>query len=273
MRQVPIKITDLKRKKQQQEKITVITCYDYSAARIAAACTGLHCVLVGDSVAMVVHGFANTVMATMEMMVLHTEAVARGIREQLIIADLPFLAHRASQAETIANVRRLLHAGAHAIKIEGGDAHTCATIAHLTISGVPVIGHIGLTPQSILQLGSYKVQGKKKEQADQLLQQAQDLAAAGCAALVLECVPEQLAKTITDSLSIPTIGIGAGVHTDGQVLVWHDLLGLQDEVTPKFAKQFTAGKQELLSAVQTYINQVQQRQFPTPAHSFSAEES
>ena len=262
-----MKITDFKRKKERQEKISMLTCYDYPSARIIAE-TNLDCVLVGDSVAMVVHGHESTVMATMEMMILHTQAVARGLKHQLIISDLPFLCHRVSQANTVKNVRKLLQAGAAAIKIEGGDKDTCETIAYLVSAGIPIIGHIGLTPQSILKLGSYKVQGKNDAQAADLLLQAKQLEAAGCSALVIECVPQSLAKTITDALAIPTIGIGAGVVTDGQVLVWHDMLGIQDDFKPKFLKQYAQSKDIMQLAIDAYDNQVKAALFPTMEHAF-----
>ena len=262
-----MKIHDFKRKKQQKTKISMLTCYDYPSARTVAE-SSIDCVLVGDSVAMAVHGYATTIMATMEMMVMHTQAVARGLGPQFLIADLPFLGHRVSRADTISNVRQLLQAGAHAIKIEGGDEDTCQTIAYLVAAGIPVIGHIGLTPQSVHQLGGYKVQGKEPEQATHLIQQAKNLELAGCFALVLECIPQLLAKVITDTLTIPTIGIGAGVETDGQVLVWHDLLGLQTEFKPKFLKQYAQGKELLLAAINTYATQVQKAEFPAVEHAF-----
>ncbi|KTD01619.1 3-methyl-2-oxobutanoate hydroxymethyltransferase [Fluoribacter gormanii] len=262
-----MKIHDFKRKKDEQQKISMITCYDYPSACIVAE-SNIDCVLVGDSVAMAVHGHETTVTATMEMMILHTQAVARGLNQQFLISDLPFLCHKSSLSHTVENVKRLLQAGAQAVKIEGADADTCQTISHLVNAGVPVIGHIGLTPQSIHQLGGFKIQGKNQEQAEQLLQQAHQLEAAGCFALVIECVPQQLALTITESLSIPTIGIGAGFHTDGQVLVWHDMLGLQTEFNPKFVKRYLQGKELLLGALNAYAQQVQQVNFPTAEHSF-----
>lgn len=262
-----MKITDLLRKKQRGEKITMLTCYDYPSARIVAE-SKLDCVLVGDSVAMVVHGHPTTVMATMDMMVLHTEAVARGITHQLIVSDLPFLCHRHSQTETVSNVRRLMQAGAQAIKIEGGDTDTCQSIRFLVTAGIPVIGHIGLTPQSVCQLGGYKVQGKNDADAARLLDEALRLEQAGCAAIVIECVPQQLAATITAALTIPVIGIGAGLSTDGQVLVWHDMLGLQDEFKPKFMKQYASGKNLLLNGINEYVQQVQNSEFPAPEHAF-----
>lgn len=266
-KRLSMKIHDFKRMKEKKSKISMLTCYDYPSARILAE-SNVDCVLVGDSVAMAVHGFDTTIMATMDMMLLHTQAVARGIGSKFLITDLPFLEHRVSNAQTIHNIQRLLQAGAQAIKIEGGDQHTCETIQYLVDCGVPIVGHIGLTPQSVHQLGGYKVQGKNDKDATALLEQAQALEKAGCFAVVIECVPQQLAKKITDSLSIPTIGIGAGVHTDGQVLVWHDALGLQDEFKPKFLKNYASGKEILLEAINKYATQVQQAEFPTIEHSF-----
>lgn len=253
--------------RKNKEKITVLTCYDYPSARIIAD-SSLDCVLIGDSVAMTVHGHSSTIMADMDMMVMHTAAVARGIGKQFVVADLPFLCHRGSRASTIDNVKRLAQAGAHALKIEGGDEDSCATITHVITSGVPVMGHIGLTPQSVLQLGGYKVQGRSDDQALKILDQARRLEAAGCFALVLECVPQPLAKLITAELSIPTIGIGAGSDTDGQVLVWHDFLGLYSDLNCRFVKKFADSKTVFDDAIQCYISEVQQKQFPTKEHAF-----
>lgn len=262
-----MKIHDFKRKKEQKKKIGMVTCYDYPSARIIAE-SKIDVVLAGDSVAMAVHGHETTLMANMEMMLLHTSAVARGLGQQFLVSDLPFLCHRASQAETIHHVRSLLQAGAKGIKIEGGDADTCKTIAHLVHSGVPVMGHIGLMPQAVHQLGGYRVQGRNQENAERLLTEARALQAAGCFALVIECVPAALAARITEVLEIPTIGIGAGNGTDGQVLVWHDLLGLQTELQPKFVKQYLQGKTLMLDAINQYVNQVQSTHFPSPEHAF-----
>lgn len=261
-----MKLHDFARKKNK-EKITVLTCYDYPCAKLIAE-TQLDCILVGDSVAMAVHGHHSTVMADMDMMVMHTAAVARGLGRQFLIADLPFLCHRSALSSTMDNVKRLVQAGAHALKIEGGDLHTCETIAHIITSGIPVIGHIGLTPQSVLQLGGYKIQGRSESKAAELLQQAQQLQAAGCCALVLECIPAPLAKSITSSLHIPTIGIGAGSDTDGQVLVWHDFLGLHSDLNCSFVKQYADGKRVFHDAINRYAMEVQQGQFPTLEHSF-----
>jgi len=262
-----MRIHDFKRKKEQQTKISMLTCYDYPSACTIAE-SNIDCVLVGDSVAMAVHGHNSTIMATMEMMVLHTAAVARGLSKHFLISDLPFLAHRGSIDTILQNVKQLLQAGAEAIKVEGADDEVCQTISYLVTAGIPVMGHIGLTPQSIHQLGGYKIQGKEQEQAALLLRQAARLEAAGCFALVIECVPQHVAKSITESLTIPTLGIGAGVHTDGQVLVWHDMLGLQTDFNPRFIKQFSEGKKVLLGAINAYADEVQQANFPTTEHSF-----
>jgi 3-methyl-2-oxobutanoate hydroxymethyltransferase len=262
-----MKIHDFKRKKEEQQKISMITCYDYPSACIVAE-SNIDCVLVGDSVAMAVHGYETTIMATMEMMILHTQAVARGLKQQFLISDLPFLSHKASLTQTVDHVTKLLQAGAHAVKIEGANEDTYHTISHLVNAGVPVMGHIGLTPQSIHQLGGYKIQGKNQEQAENLIRQAQQLEAAGCFALVIECVPHSLTPKISHSLNIPTIGIGAGSSTDGQVLVWHDMLGLQTEFNPKFVKRFLQGKGLILDALNAYVHQVQQVSFPTAEQSF-----
>ncbi len=262
-----MKLHDFKRKKQQQNKITMLTCYDYPSARTIAD-SNIDCVLVGDSVAMVIHGHDNTIMADMDMMRLHTSAVARGLSGQFLVSDLPFLCHRTSLADTVQNVKQLLQAGAHGVKIEGGDADVINTISHLVTSGVPVMGHIGLTPQSVLQLGGYKIQGRQQNEAELLIQQAQALEAAGCFALVIECVPSPLAKKITDSIHIPTIGIGAGIETDGQVLVWHDMLGLQTEFKPRFVKHFAKGKAYLLAGINAYTDDVQKAHFPSLDHAF-----
>ena len=262
-----MKIQDFKRKKQETSKISMVTCYDYPSACTIAE-SNVDCVLVGDSVAMAVHGHKTTLMATMDMMILHTQAVARGLEKQFLVTDLPFLSHKISLAHTMEDVKRLMQAGAHAIKIEGADPDTCHTISYLVDAGIPVMGHIGLTPQSIHQLGGYKIQGKNQEQADRLILQAKSLEKAGCFALVIECVPQLLSKMISESLSIPTIGIGAGSKTDGQVLVWHDMLGLQNSFNPKFVKQFAQGKELLLKALNDYVSQVENEQFPANEHSF-----
>lgn len=261
-------IHELKRKKAAREKICVLTCYDYPSAKIIND-TSIDAVLVGDTLAMTVHGHESTVTATMEMMVLHTKAVKRGLENKLLIADMPFLSYQGSLGETFKNVKALMQAGAHAVKLEGANDALCETIKTITSAGVPVIGHIGLTPQSVHQLGGYKVQGRESNEADALLNSANTLEAAGCFAIVLECVPESLGRHITENLTIPTIGIGAGPHTDGQVLVWHDLLGLQTECNPKFVKQFIDGKTTLTEAINSYASEVKSQDFPTSEHSYA----
>lgn len=262
-----MRLEDFKKKKLNQNKISMLTCYDYPSACIVAE-SQINCVLVGDSVAMTIYGHNNTIMATMEMMVMHTEAVARGIGKKFLVSDLPFLSYRESINHTVANVKRLMQAGAKAIKLEGGDDDICETIHHLVTSGIPIMGHIGLTPQSVMQLGGYKIQGRTKNKADSLLQQAKKLENAGCFALVIECVPANLAEEITNSLTIPTIGIGAGLKTDGQVLVWHDLLGIQSDFKLSFVKQFANTKNSFLEAINSYAAEVQSLEFPTLQHTF-----
>lgn len=262
-----MKATDFKGKKLRGEKISMLTCYDYPSAKLAGETT-LDCLLVGDSVAMAVHGFSSTVAATLDMMVMHTQAVSRGLGSQFLISDLPFLSYRGTLTDTILATKRLMQAGAHAIKLEGGDAHACETIQYLTQAGIGVIGHIGLTPQSVHQLGGYTVQGRKTHDATRLCEEAKALEKAGCLALVLECLPSSLAQSITQDLNIPTIGIGAGIHTDGQVLVWHDILGLQTAFKPKFLKYYSQLAPMIQDALNTFHQEVTGLHFPTPEYSY-----
>ncbi|EKD71771.1 MAG: hypothetical protein ACD_46C00103G0012 [uncultured bacterium] len=259
-------VLDFYRKKNAGEKISVITCYDYTSARIIAH-TSADCVLVGDSVAMTMHGYKDTLSASLEMMCFHTSAVSRGIGNKFIVTDLPFLSYRKSLDENLSAVQMIVHAGAQAVKLEGAQGNL-DLIRHLTESGVPVMGHLGLTPQFIHVLGGYKVQGKTQESAIKLKEDALRLQEAGCFSLVLECVPRQLAKEITASLSIPTIGIGAGVDTDGQVLVFQDLLGMNAEFSPKFVKKFVNGFDVLKDGINAYVAEVQSGVFPHAEHSF-----
>lgn len=262
-----MKVHHFLQKKQIKEKIRMVTCYDYAFARIVDA-TEIDCVLVGDSLSMMIYGCTDTTQATMEMMVAHTRAVARGLTKKFIIGDMPFLSYRKSIADSMNNVERLIQAGAHAIKLEGAEGNL-ELIAHIVQSGIPVMGHLGLTPQFIHQLGGYKVQGKQASHADQLLRQAQKLEQAGCFAIVLECVPWHVGKTVSGSLAIPTIGIGAGPYTDGQVLVLHDLLGLQRELLPKFSKPYTNSFQSCVDALNSYATEVKECVFPElEKHSF-----
>ena len=254
-------IPDFARHKQAQQKIAMITCYDYASARILNA-TDVDCLLVGDSLAMTMHGHPSTVHATLDMMALHTAAVARGAPDKLIVSDLPFLSYRKSLADTMESVQRLMTAGATAVKLEGIDGHA-DWVRHITQSGVPVVGHLGMLPQSVHAVGGYHVQ-----RDDDLLRQAKELEAAGACAIVLECVPLTLSKTITEALAIPTIGIGAGMHTDGQVLVWQDMLGLDTQFTPKFLRRYLDGKAQVQAAVNRYTADVHNGTFPSEAESY-----
>ncbi|MGB6976297.1 MAG: 3-methyl-2-oxobutanoate hydroxymethyltransferase [Gammaproteobacteria bacterium] len=253
-------VLDFQKMKEQGQPITMVTCYDFSFAKIIEE-TDIDCVLVGDSSAMVMHGHDNTTAATVAMITAHTQAVTRGLRNKFIIADLPFLSYRQSRSETCTVVAEMLRAGAQAIKLEGATGNL-AIIRHLVQSGVPVMGHLGLTPQFIHALGGHKVQGRDEKTAENLLQQAQALERAGAFALVLECIPQLLAKRISESLSIPTIGIGAGPHTDGQVLVLQDLLGLQCNTKPKFLKTYLNGFSLVQNALNDYVKDVKNRQYP-----------
>jgi 3-methyl-2-oxobutanoate hydroxymethyltransferase len=253
-------VLDFQKMKQLRQPITMVTCYDFCFAKIIET-TDVDCVLVGDSSAMVMHGHDNTTAATVPMIVAHTQAVARGLRNKFLIADLPFLSYRQSRSETCNVVAEMIRAGAQAIKLEGVTGNL-ATIRHLVQSGIPVMGHIGLTAQFIHLLGGHKVQGKDEKAAENLLQQAQALERAGVFALLLECIPQTLAKRITESLTIPTIGIGAGPHTDGQVLVLHDLLGLQKDIKPKFLKTYLDGFSLAQTALNNYVQEVKNRQYP-----------
>ena len=259
-------ICDFQAKKTSGEKITVVTCYDFTSAAILDK-TSIDCLLVGDSLAMTMHGFRDTIAATTDMMALHTAAVSRGAKNKFIVGDMPFLSFRSSLNENIAAVRALMQAGAHAVKLEGAKGNT-EFISHLVHSGVPVMGHIGLTPQFLHQLGGYKVQGKTEESAKLLLEEAMVLEKAGCFALVLECVPAAVAKNITKKLNIPTIGIGAGAETDGQVLVFQDLLGLNADFSPKFVRKFMDGTTLITQAIEDYAQSVKTKEFPSREHCY-----
>ena len=251
--------------------LTMITAYDYAFAKIFDQ-AGIDMILVGDSLGNVILGYSSTLPVTMEDMIHHTKAVTRACSRTLVVADMPFMSYQVSTKQALINAGRLVkEAGAHAVKLEGG-AEITATIEKLVQSGIPVIGHLGLTPQSVNQLGGFKVQGKTLSAAQKILQDAQALATAGVFALVLECIPHQLALKITESVNIPTIGIGAGNNCDGQVLVCNDLLGLNTEFTPKFVKKYRNLQQEIFTATQEYINDVQTRTFPATEHTFSMQD-
>lgn len=261
-------ILDFDKMKVQNQKISMVTCYDYSSARILAD-TRINCLLVGDSVAMTMHGFSDTLSATLEMMCLHTAAVKRGAKNKFIVADMPFLSYRRSLSESVTAAGALMQAGAQAVKLESAKGNL-TLIQHLVESGIPVMGHLGLTPQFVNALGGYKVQATRKQEADQLKQEALQLQEAGCFALVLECVPAGLAKEVSQSLRIPTIGIGAGADTDGQVLVWQDLLGMNVDFQPKFVKNYLQGAALIKESIEAYITSIKTGEFPSDEHSFNA---
>lgn len=259
-------ILTFKQRKQDRQKISMVTCYDHWSAKILNDCD-VDCLLVGDSLAVVMHGFDSTVHATIEMMELHVAAVARGAPNKFIVADMPFLSCSKGLAVAMDNVHRLIDAGAHAVKIEG-EAHQVDIIRHIVEAGVPVMGHLGLTPQSIHNLGGHKVQGKDERRAAGLVEASRALERAGCFAVVLECVPVKLGSCITRAVSIPTIGIGAGPHTDGQVLVLHDLLGVNPDFTPKFLRRYADSGTMIRQAVDHYHADVVEQAFPTLQESY-----
>jgi 3-methyl-2-oxobutanoate hydroxymethyltransferase len=260
-------ILDIKKMKKQGEKIAMLTAYDFGMASILDN-SDVDILLIGDSLGMVILGYDSTLPVTMEDMIRHTQAVVRGSSKALVVADMPFLSYQVSQETAIANAGRFLkEANAQAVKLEGGREY--ADVVHkMTYAGIPVMGHLGLTPQSVHQMGGYKVQGKNDEAAEIIMQDAKILEEAGAFSLVLECVPEKLAADITAVLSIPTIGIGAGVHCDGQVLVVNDMLGIYDKITPKFVKKYANLNLEIKKAVKSYVQDVKTSAFPDEEHSF-----
>ncbi len=260
-----INVLEFQKMKNEGKKISMITCYDAWSAKIIAK-TNIDCILVGDSLAMVMHGYKTTINATVDLMYTHTQAVSRCASNKFIIGDMPFLSHRKGLSYMMETVQRLEQAGAQAVKLEGAAGHL-DLITHVVESGVPVMGHLGLTPQSVNLIGGYKVQGKGKHAGETILEQALGLQEAGCFALVLECVPHALAKEITEKLSIPTIGIGAGPDVDGQVLVLHDMLGLDDH-RPKFLKTYLDGKDLIHNALNTYDEEVKKGVFPAIEHCY-----
>ncbi len=254
--------------KQRGEKITVLTAYDFPTARILDK-VGVDVILVGDSLGMTMLGYPTTVPVTMADILHHTKAVARGVQRSLVVADMPFLSYGADLAEGVRNAGRLLaEGGADAVKLEGGGSAVLELVSRLTQLGIPVMGHLGLTPQSVHQFGGWRVQGTTPEAARRLLQQAKGLEEAGCFAVVLELMPAEVAAEITSALSIPTIGIGAGPACDGQVLVIHDLLGLLDDFKPRFVKRYAELGQAIAEAVSHYVEDVRSGRFPGPEHSF-----
>ena len=262
-----VSIDDVKKMKEIGEKIPMITAYDYTSARIVDE-SGIPIILVGDSLGQVVLGYDSTVPVTMDEMIHHTRAVTKGTKNALIVGDMPFMSYQASTTEAMHNAARFLQeGGAQTIKLEGGVS-IAPTVERLVSAGIPVMGHIGLTPQSVHQLGGYKVQGKTLKGAVKLMEDARSLEEAGAFAIVLECVPRSLALLITERVSIPTIGIGAGEGCDGQVQVFHDILGFYTEFTPKHTKRFANLADNISIALAKYSQEVKQQTFPSQEHSY-----
>jgi len=259
-------IPQFQQHKQQGKKITVVTAYDALFTKIVEQ-AGLEVILVGDSLGMVVQGKPNTLSVTMDEMLYHTRMVAQSAQRALIIGDMPFLSYQVSVDEAVRNAGRFLQAGAAAVKLEGG-LPVIEHVEAMTRFGIPAMGHVGMTPQSVNQSGGYKVRGKDQVEAKKILEEAKALEAAGAFAVVLECVPSLLAQTITQELTIPTIGIGAGQGCDGQVLVIYDLLGLFDEFIPKFVKPYAHLKADALQALKRYKEEVECSKFPSDAESY-----
>jgi 3-methyl-2-oxobutanoate hydroxymethyltransferase len=259
-------VPEFQQQKHDGKKLIVVTAYDALFTRIVEQ-AGIEAILVGDSLGVVVQGKKDTLAVTMEQMLYHTKLVAGAAQRSLVIADMPFLSYQVSVQEAVKNAGRFLKAGAAAVKLEGG-ASVLDRVEAMTKFGVPVMGHLGMTPQSVHRYGGYKVQGKQKDQAQALVEDAKALEAAGAFSIVLEAIPAQLAETVTEALAIPTIGIGAGPHCDGQVLVLYDLLGLFDDFLPKFVKPYAHLKADALQALRRYKEEVEQGKFPSDSESY-----
>jgi len=267
-----ITASQIKEMKKQGEKIAMITAYDYPMAKLIDE-AGMPIILVGDSLGMVVLGYESTIPVTMDEMIHHTKAVVRGTKHALIISDMPFMTYHISIEDALRNAARFIQeGGAQAVKLEGGET-VAEKVSRIVAAGIPIQGHIGLTPQSVHQLGGYKVQGKTAEVAARLLNDAEALEDAGVFSIVLECIPTPLAKLITERVSVPTIGIGAGKHCDGQVQVISDLLGLYTDFVPKHTKQYTKLHESISSSVSDYISEVKAGKFPTSKQSYEMDEA
>ncbi len=268
MERKKITITELHRKKADGEKITMLTAYDYPTARLVDQ-AGIDTILVGDSLAMVMLGYDSTVPVTMDEMLHHCKAVVRGTERALVIGDMPFLSYQASHVKAVENAGRFIkEAGCDAVKLEGGS-DMAPVVKAIVRAGIPLCAHIGLTPQTATMLGGFRVQGKDADSARQMLQSARDLEQAGAFMIVMECIPDLLAEKITKEIKIPTIGIGAGKDCDGQVLVYHDLVGLFDRFTPKFVKRFTHLSPMIGEALLRYKEEVEKGIFPAVEHTFT----
>lgn len=254
--------------KQKGDKITMLTAYDYSTAKLIDE-SGINCILVGDSLGMVMLGYDSTLPVTMDDMLHHTKAVVRGAKNAMVIADMPFMSYQVSVCDAVKNAGRLIQeGGAYAVKLEGG-ASVCDRIEAITKASIPVVAHLGLTPQSVNSFGGFKVQGKDEQRARELLEDAKKVEAAGAFMAVLECVPAKLAELITKELSIPTIGIGAGAGCDGQVLVYQDMLGMFSDFTPKFVKRYANIGEMMTNAFRAYADDVKSGAFPGKEHTFA----
>ncbi|CAG9622626.1 3-methyl-2-oxobutanoate hydroxymethyltransferase [Sutcliffiella rhizosphaerae] len=262
---------DFLKMKKNGEKIAMLTAYDYPSAKLSEH-AGVDMILVGDSLGMVVLGYESTVPVTIEDMIHHTKAVKRGAPSTFIVTDMPFMSYHLSMENTLTNAKKIVQeSGAHALKVEGGG-DVIHVIASLTAAGIPVVAHLGLTPQSVGVLGGYKVQGKDVESARKMMKEARMAEEAGAMALVLECVPKQLAKDIAAQLTIPVIGIGAGVEVDGQVLVYHDVLSYGVERVPKFVHSYVDAQSIMRDGLKQYVLEVKDSLFPTSEHSFTMKE-
>lgn len=266
-----ITISYFKQAKKECKPVTMLTAYDYPMAKLVDN-AGIDSILVGDSLGNVVLGYGSTIPVTMDDMLHHVKAVTRGVQRAMVVADMPFLSYHISREESIRNAGRMLQdGGAQAVKLEGGQ-EVADTIKSIVTAGIPVVAHLGLTPQSILTMGGYKVQGKDEAAARKLIEDAKFVQDAGAFAVVLECVPAPLARIITESLEISTVGIGAGHYCDGQVLVTHDMLGLYGGFTPKFVKRFANMGAEITKALEAYKEEVEKHSFPGPEYSFGMTE-
>lgn len=256
-----------KNAKQNGEKLSMLTAYDYSTASLVDS-AGINAILVGDSLGMVVLGYDNTLSVTVEDMIYHSKAVARGAKNALVVTDMPFMSYQTSVYDAVVNAGRIIKEGrAEAVKLEGG-AEFANHISAIVKASIPVMGHIGLTPQSINAFGGFKIQGKTNEAAQKLIDDAKAIEAAGAFSLVLECVPSELGKAITEAVSIPVIGIGAGQYCDGQILVYQDMLSMYDKMKPKFVKSYADIGKQMLEAFKTYDKEVKSGLFPTEEYSF-----
>ncbi len=260
-------VASIQNQKRNGDKISMLTAYDYSTAKLMDE-AGVNCILVGDSLGMVMLGYENTLSVTMEDMIHHTAAVSRGSKYAFIVADMPFMSYHTSVYDAVVNAGRLIKEGnAHAVKLEGGK-EVCPQIKAIVDAKIPLVSHLGMTPQSINSFGGFKVQGKDEAAAIKLIADAKAVEAAGATAVVLECVPAELSKIITDKLSIPTIGIGAGKYCDGQVLVYQDMLGIYSDIAPKFVKKYADIGSEMKSAFRKYISEIKGSTFPGQEHSY-----